>query len=120
LQRTLKLTLPNAKLSLQLNSRYMKKLTFIILLFVACSVSALSQTKKFRVNIQTTANEKQVENDALSYLSRELRSLGDVEIVNEGELTISVTVFKIVGNQGFIGYVISFQFLENVTCQGKT
>jgi len=92
----------------------MKKLSFIILLIAACSVSALSQTKKFRVDIVVAANEKQAENEARSYLGRELRSLGDVEVVNKGgELTIIATVSKIVGNQGLMGYAISFQFLEN-------
>ena len=97
----------------------MKNLSFIIMLIAVCSVSVLAQTKKFRVDITTAGNDPQIENEARSYLARELRSLGDVEVVENGDFTVNVTVFKISNNAGVVGYAISFQYLENITCQGK-
>jgi hypothetical protein len=54
-----------------------------------------------------------------SYLARELRSLGDVEIVDKGDFTLNVHVVKIVSKEMLMGYAVSSQFLENGSCQGK-
>jgi hypothetical protein len=97
----------------------MKKLPFIILLIVACSVSGFTQTKKFRLDIRSISSDTQIKDEMYSYLARELRSLGDVEVVDQGDFTLNVHVVKITDKNGLAGYAVSSQFLEKVYCQGK-
>lgn len=89
---------------------------FLILIFC----SSISAQDKFLAKVQiyvqhngTSPKQEQM----VSYISRELRSLGDVEIVSENpDYRIDVVMVDLVVGGKNTGYAISISFLKSAKC----
>ncbi|MEQ1762851.1 MAG: hypothetical protein ABL984_06895 [Pyrinomonadaceae bacterium] len=89
----------------------------ILLLVLVLSTSLLGQ--KFSVSVDVSLKDVDSKNSLKSYLSRELRSLGDVEITEASTARYKVRVVAILSSSkggSNLGYAYSSTFLESVEC----
>lgn len=98
----------------------MKRYLWIAALLCCLSSVCLAQSKKLRIDVSVTAQDVQAKKDALSYITRELRSLGDVEVVDDGDYSISLIVIKTTTKANVHnGFVVSYNFLQIQRCNGE-
>jgi len=94
---------------------YIRTTTYTAIILLLCThVSFAEETKpNFKVRLSISADED-IKQKAESYLSRELRSLGDVTIVDSGdEYKICIIVLQHESESGtLLGYSISVVFGE--------
>lgn len=96
-----------------------RKILFLVLLVALCSLSILAQQKRFKVGVVVDGDDA-LRTDTESYLKRELRSLGDVDVVTElPDYSVSVHVMALEKNNVQRGIVVAYQFFNVVTCQTK-
>jgi hypothetical protein len=95
------------------------KLAITLLFVLLLSFSAFGQAKRYEVGISvsgSTDSKSEVE----SFLKRELRSLGDVDIVETGDFTIFVSAIKLQLKSGsYTGFSVSYDATETISCNGK-
>lgn len=87
------------------------KLTLAFALITLCSLSAYAQQNKrtYRVFLQVGGND-QIKSDIISYVSRELRSLGDIVIVDSPDSDCLIWIVGAIPRiqSGFdLGYALS-------------
>jgi hypothetical protein len=97
----------------------MKRNAFLVALFlVLCSSSVIGQQKKFSatVQVQVFSSDKKVSDEFYSLITRELRSLNDVAIVDtEGAYILLVFPENINGKY----YAFTFNVGKNAECTYK-
>jgi hypothetical protein len=96
----------------------MKKLILLILIVCGMSFLGFGQSFKFVVNVDVQLREKDLQDKVESYVTRELRSLGDVEISNKDPFyTIRILGLKdrTVGGRS-LGYTLSTVIIWHSTC----
>ncbi len=100
---------------------------FLLLVFIVCAFSfAVSAQDKFlaKVQIYVQYNGESATNSSKelmsSYISRELRSLGDVEIVSVNpDYRIDVVFVDVLVGGRNVGYAVSISFLKSAKCTFK-
>ncbi len=98
------------------------KLTLLIPLLAVigfCSLHGFSQTRGFDVQVEITAKNKEVQDTLESYILRELRSLGDVNIVTAKPLlSLKIVVLETRNqNQETVNvYALSVAATRSVAC----
>jgi len=97
----------------------MKNLILIIVFLILCPSLVLAEEKpipNFKVSIQIDINDDDTNQTIVSYISRELRSLGDVTIVDTGEdCLLQVVVIEIenkASTDAKLGFALSVAYLE--------
>ncbi|MFN0278020.1 MAG: hypothetical protein ACKVRN_05385 [Pyrinomonadaceae bacterium] len=96
------------------------RIIFVLFVILAFTLPVVSQAKKFQINISITAKDEKMESDIKSYVARELRSLGDVDVVEVGDYTVKIAILKILARDGYeVGYAVSYTLIHNVVCQGN-
>ncbi len=97
----------------------------MVLIGLSCSplFAQTKHAKKFTVDIRISG-DKDIQADLRSFIARELRSLGDVEVVDNfvvGGLGINVVAFADSTTSGkSLGYSVSLTVVEHLICSGKT
>lgn len=90
---------------------------FISLLFILLPLCVSAQSLKYKVSLDVQITDQSSKDTIESYLARELRSLGDVEVVSDGTFTISVLAIKTFSQTGaFIGYALSTVITRKEFC----
>ena len=92
----------------------------IVVLFTGWARSQTPE-RKITIGILLSGDYKPIETEIRSYLARELRSLGDVEIVEAGgDFDLQIILLKTETKGGtFTGYTVSMSVTEFVICAGK-
>lgn len=93
-------------------------LALLLLLLPLGAVRAQSiKPQRFSVELELDA-DKDIKATAVSYVSRELRSLGDVDVVDNAEITIFVSILPVRIRTGEkTGYVLSYDVTRAVECK---
>src|SRR5258708_14408891 len=85
-----------------------------------CSLYVFSQAKKIEIDVAIHSSGSKVESDLRNYLSRELRTLGDVDLVESGALTINVIEIGLkTTNNTVVGHALAYTITEVISCQGN-
>ena len=99
---------------------YVRTITYTAIILLLCTyVSFAEETKpSFKVGLSITCPDKGTEQAIESYLSRELRSLGDVDIVDPGEdIILEIIALKDLTVSGkVLGYSFSVVYIEPIEC----
>ena len=89
------------------------------ILFVLLFTLSISAQKQFSVLVDVKGDRNLAENLS-SHINREIRSLGDVRISDNGELGIWVVVEHDISKTGeSLGFSASAVFTEKIICKGK-
>ncbi len=99
----------------------MRKIVMTLFFIFLCSAVSFGQAKLFKVGVRVIHNDKNIQNSIESYLTRELRSLGDVEVTNDGPFyMIHVTAMTAKFGGKDIGYTFGYAITWESTCgEGK-
>ncbi|MBW8041535.1 MAG: hypothetical protein FVQ85_16280 [Planctomycetes bacterium] len=96
-----------------------KLLTILLLIFVSANEYAgkEKQNPTYQVEVEVSYDDDFVKNQINSYIKRELRKLGDVEVLKpSNRYVIHLSVLKAKNMTGYVtGYSISFVFTEKVS-----
>ena len=100
----------------------MKKLIALTLFIFALSVSVFGQEKfSAKVHLYVQTGDRIVQNEMFSYMSRELRSLGDVALVDSGKdggtYEVSILITNTSVNSRKVGYAVSRTVTKYSLCQ---
>jgi hypothetical protein len=96
----------------------MKTLLLIVVL-TFCSSPLVAQQKRFKIDVKVTS-DNDIKADIESYLKRELRSLGDVEVGTSGDYILFVSVIKTQTQGGALfGYAGSYSAAQIISCAGS-
>ncbi|MET0754442.1 MAG: hypothetical protein ABWZ66_13755 [Pyrinomonadaceae bacterium] len=97
-----------------------QKVLFLILLVVFCSLPAFAQTKKIFVSVSVESKDTKLRDTIESYITRELRTLGDVEIDNSfGFFKVDILAIENEIDGEALGYTISVVISHFSTCTSK-
>ena len=94
----------------------------LVSLFFFAAPAQTSPSKRFTFKIFVSADKDPELRSAIeSYLSREIRSLGDAEVVNKSaDWWLNVSVIKVSSKSNdFLGYAIKYVLTRVVSCGGK-
>lgn len=92
--------------------RFVTIFTQILFIGITFNPSYSQEENPIKVGLSITANER-LKNEITSYISRELRSLGDVSVSEiSGDYFISIIAIELSKNEISFGYVISFTVTE--------
>jgi hypothetical protein len=96
-------------------------IVFVFLIIAAFSLTASAQEKfSAKVLLYVQHDSKAIQEEMTSYVSRELRSLGDVEIVqNDYDYAIHIVLVDVVIGNKKSGFAISISFLKSAKCTFK-
>lgn len=103
----------------------MKRIALFTVLFTLIfAFSASAQTRRFKVSLSVQAENQDIADVVETYLTRELRAISDVDIVEEGFYQIKVFVLQSETASGrMTGYTVSTVINWRATCvnsEGKT
>ncbi len=96
------------------------KLTLLILILTVlglCTTQGSAQTLAFDVQVEITAKSKEVQDAVESYILRELRTLGDVNIVTAKTLlSLKIVVLETRNQEAVTGYALSVAATRIAAC----
>ena len=93
-----------------------------LVLLALCVFLTTAQAQRIKVDVQISSENAGIEAEVRSYISRELRSLGDVDIADDSVYSLYIVVTEPTLSTDpatHRGYVLSYSFIEIVTCSGE-
>lgn len=96
-----------------------RKNLFLIVLILFCSISAFSQARKIYVEVSVQVKDTKLRDTIESYITRELRTLGDVEVDSPGFFKIEVLALENRTSTELLGYTMSVVISHFSTCTSR-